>query len=119
MLRERETGAGRSVAALSTVTAVVGYMACSALMLIANKLAVYTVPAPAFVLFCQLAGTAAVVKLAAVMGWADVDALEWRKLRRFVVVPIAFLCTIYANIKILQHANVETFITFRVRCLIR
>ena len=84
-------------------------------MLIANKLAVNAIPAPAFVLFCQLAGTAAVVAAAAGLGLADVDALEWSKVRRFAVVPLAFLCTIYANIKILQHANVETFITFRVR----
>jgi hypothetical protein len=94
--------------------AVTGYMACSALMLIANKLAVHFVPAPAFVLFCQLAGAAAVVVVAGSLGLAEVDALEWGKVKRFAMVPLAFLCTIYANIKILQHANVETFITFRV-----
>lgn len=95
-------------------TSIAGYMACSALMLIANKLAIHTVPAAAFVLFCQLAGTAVVVKTAGCLGLAEVDALDIRKIKSFIVVPLAFLCTIYANIKILQHANVETFITFRV-----
>ena len=31
-----------------------GYMVCSSLMLITNKLAVHNVPAPGFVLFAQL-----------------------------------------------------------------
>ena len=38
------------------IVAVSGYMFCSALMLIANKLAIHFIPCPAFVLFCQLAG---------------------------------------------------------------
>mmetsp|Transcript_23517 Transcript_23517/g.28970 ORF Transcript_23517/g.28970 Transcript_23517/m.28970 type:complete len:252 (+) Transcript_23517:346-1101(+) len=45
---------------------------------------------------------------------AEVDKLEMNKVKRFYIVPFAFLATIFANIKILQHANVETFIVFRV-----
>ena len=97
----------------TNLPAILGYMTCSALMLIANKLAVNSIPAPAFVLFCQLAGCAGVVAVASFLGYADVDKLEWGKIKRFAIVPLAFLCTVYANIKILQHANVETFITFR------
>lgn len=114
MIRDKEATDERK--SWGNFTAVVGYMACSALMLIANKLAVHSINAPGFVLFCQLAGTAIVVAVAGALGFADVDKLEWNKFKRFVIVPLAFLCTIYANIKILQHANVETFITFRVRC---
>lgn len=33
--------------------------------------------------------------------------------KKFVWVIVGFLGTIFANIKVLQNANVETFITFR------
>ena len=34
--------------------AIVGYMACSSLMLIGNKIAVYNIPAPSFILWSQM-----------------------------------------------------------------
>lgn len=93
--------------------AVAGYMFCSALMLLANKLAVHYVPAPSFVLWCQLAGSALIVYLASKLGYIAIDKLELSSMGQFLFVPFAFLGTIFANIKILQHANVETFIVFR------
>ena len=95
--------------------AILGYMTCSALMLLVNKLAVHYLPAPSFVLLCQLATSALVCWFLGKMGLIEVDALSLDKVKRFWVVPVAFLGTIFANIKILQYANVETFIVFRAR----
>lgn len=97
----------------SAAVAVGGYMACSAMMLLVNKLAVHHLPTPSFVLFCQLFASALFTGGLGSAGVISVDKLEMSKVRRFWVVPVAFLGTIFANIKILQHANVETFIVFR------
>ena len=43
------------------------------------------------------------------------DSLEWSKIRGFAPVAFAFLGVIFANIKTLQYANVETFIVRRTR----
>ena len=42
-----------------------------------------------------------------------VDDLEWAKVKPYSLVAVAFLGTIYTNIRTLQYANVETFIVFR------
>lgn len=94
--------------------AVVGYMVCSSLMLLANKLAIHYLQTPLFVLFAQLAGTAVVVVLARLVGLIQKPIFtSWKTALAFAPAPIAFLGTIYANIKVLQYANVETFIVFR------
>jgi solute carrier family 35 protein len=93
--------------------AVAGYMICSSLMLIVNKLAVHHLPAPSTVLLCQLVLSAVACKTLGVMGVIEVENLSWTKIQQFWIVPLAFLGTVFANIKILQNANVETFIVFR------
>jgi len=99
--------------ALATAWAVGGYMACSALMLLVNKMAVHYLPAPGFVVFCQLLASAAGVWAVGKMGYIEVEPLQWNLVKKFWIVPAAFLATLFANIKILQHSNVETFIVFR------
>jgi GDP-mannose transporter len=42
-----------------------------------------------------------------------VDALTWSKVKAFAPVSLTFVTLIFANIKTLQYANVETFIVFR------
>lgn len=93
--------------------AVVGYMACSSLMLIANKLAVFFFPAPSFVLWAQLFGTALGVRLFNMCGVIECDGLTQSKVHAFLPVALIFLSTIFTNMKTLQYANVETFIVFR------
>jgi len=92
----------------------VGYMFCSATMLIANKYAVWLVPTPSLILLMQLLGTAAVVKGAHLTGLlTSCDALEWSKVAKFAPVAIIFTATIWTNMASLQYANVETFMVFR------
>eukprot|EP00978_Attheya_sp_CCMP212_P007290 scaffold16948_cov53-Attheya_sp.AAC.5 len=97
----------------SSPFAVGGYMLCSATLLISNKIAVYVLPAPSFILFAQLIGTVLVVKGAAGLGYIQPDKLEWSKAKSFFPVALIFLSTIFMNIKSLQYANVETFMVFR------
>ena len=93
--------------------AIIGYGTCSSLMLIVNKLAVHLLPAPSFVLLMQFFASWFAVKLVGCSGCIVVDALEWRKLLAFLPVSLAFLAAVFANIKTLQFANVETFVVFR------
>ena len=94
--------------------AVAGYMACSATLLIGNKLAVHMLPAPSFILWAQLAGTVVAVKLAHFGGAiSHMDALEWPKAKAFFPVALIFVATIFSNMKSLEYANVETFMIFR------
>lgn len=97
----------------TTPFAVGGYMLCSATLLIANKYAVYKVAAPSFILFSQLMGTALVVKAFSAMGKIECDPLEKKKVQQFIPVALIFVATIFANMKSLQYANVETFMVFR------
>lgn len=99
---------------LGRVTLITIYYAfCSSTMLVINKVAVHHVPAPTFVLFSQLAFSAAAVWVLDLLRVVEADKLEWHKARNFIVLVGGFLCCLFANIKVLQHANVETFITFR------
>jgi len=93
--------------------AVAGYAVCSATMLVCNKVAVHVLPVPSLVLFAQLLSAAVSVWLVGAAGLITVDALEWGKVKAFAPVALAFLGVIFANIKTLQYANVETFIIFR------
>lgn len=97
----------------STIFAVVGYMLSSALLLLINKITIHELPLPCFVLFTQLLSSAVVTRTLGVLDVIEVEPLQVSKIRRFWLVPVAFMMTIYSNVKILQHSNVETFIVFR------
>ena len=90
---------------------IAGYMLCSSCLLIFNKLAVISLPAPCFVLGVQLSCSAVVSWL--VSKTTVPLCLSVEKTKQFLPVPILFLAALYFNIKTLQHSNVETFIVFR------
>lgn len=98
---------------VKTWFAVLGYGTCSSLMLVVNKLAVHHLPAPSFVLLAQFFCSWFAVKVCGMCGLIVVDRLEWAKLRAFLPISLAFLAAVFANVKTLQFANVETFIVFR------
>ena len=128
--------AGESVYGMGVVAfSVLGYATCSSLMLIVNKMvrsaltqaicnvfaylpplgaqAVHFLPAPSFVLLMQVTASWSSVKFVGLLGFIDVDEIEWGKMKAFLGVSVAFLACLFANIKTLQYANVETFIVFR------
>jgi len=79
--------------------AILGYMACSSLMLIVNKLTVHFNSAPAFNLWCQLFSTAAVSWSMGQCNIVEVDALESKKVQSWAFVACIFLATLYTNQK--------------------
>lgn len=95
------------------VFALMGYMACSSLLLLTNKLAIHHLPATSFILFGQMAFCAAVVFFLGLAGVIVVDGLEWKKVKGFAIAVIAFVALIYSNAQTLKYVNVETFIVFR------
>jgi len=97
----------------ATRTAVIlPYMMVSSLMLMANKLAVELVPAPATVLLIQFIASAIFAKVMQLCG-REVDPLEWGKVKKFILVVFAQIGVIFSGMKALQYCNVETFIVFR------
>lgn len=93
--------------------AITYYGTCSSLLLVVNKFAIAAFPAPVSLLALQLWFAAIVTRLAGCTGIVHVDALSVRSAISFMPVVLSFLGTIFANIKVLQYTNVETFITFR------
>jgi GDP-mannose transporter len=112
-MNKQATTTGKPPATAAATVAVLGYMLCSSLMLIVNKLAVHHLPAPSAVLLSQLIASAVACRTLGLMGVIEVEPLNVDKIKQFWIVPFAFLGTVFANIKILQFANVETFIVFR------
>jgi len=88
-------------------------MICSSFMLIINKLAVHNLPAPQFVLFSQLFASALFCFVFGSLNVIKVDGLTWPNIKMYLPAVVAFLGTIFCNIKTLQYCNVETFIVFR------
>jgi len=108
-----DRSAGKVTEKSQLAFAVAGYAICSSCMLVTNKVAVHVLPAPSLVLFAQLSSAAMAVWGFGEAGLITVDKLEMKKVIAFTPVAFAFLGVIFANIKTLQYANVETFIVFR------
>jgi GDP-mannose transporter len=107
------TAAAAAAAAPPVWAAIAYYGLCSSTLLIANKLALHLISAPVFLLSIQLWFAVAAVYLLAVLGVVQVQPLRWSTATQFSPVVVSFLGTLFANAKVLQYSNVETFITFR------
>ena len=88
------------------------YMCNSGLMLVSNKLAIHLFPHPIVLLIFQLLTSWFVMF---VLGFCvlDVDSCSWATLKKFWPVPFSWLSVLFAGLKAVQYANVETFIVFR------
>merc|ERR1712164_101409 len=82
-------------------------------MLLANKGAFTELPVPGLVCSVQYAFTCVAVLVMAKIGLAQRDPVEIGLVRKYWVVPAAFATAIFANGKLLEHANVETFLLIR------
>lgn len=94
-------------------TAIAYYGLCSSTLLIVNKLALHVISAPVFLLSIQLWFAVAAVYLLSFTKFVQVQPLRWSTAVQFSPVVVSFLGTLFANAKVLQYSNVETFITFR------
>jgi solute carrier family 35 len=93
--------------------AIAYYGLCSSCLLIVNKVALHILPAPVFLLSLQLWFAVVFVYALRATGMLTVEPLRWRIALKFLPVVVSFLGTLFANAKVLQFSNVETFITFR------
>lgn len=96
-----------------TTFGMAAYAVTSSMMLIVNKLAVTFFPHASVLLCLQLVATTVIIGTLSGTGHLNADAFEWDKAKPFLLVALGFLGALYANVKTLQYANVETFIVFR------
>ena len=95
------------------VAAIVGYSLCNSQLLIINKITLAYIPAPCFLLFCQLLASGVAVRALAAFRVLVADRLEYEKAKGFLIVVFTFVTTLFANMKSIQLAPVDTFICLR------
>ncbi len=71
---------------------------------VVNKVAIESVRAPAFLMFCQMGASAGVARLGGALGLVEVDALEVDKVQRFMLVVLGFLGCVFSNVKVFLQA---------------
>lgn len=72
------------------------------MLLILNKVAVTYVPAPSFILLCQLASSALFVKGMAVSGAVEAEELHWDKSKKFALIVFGFIGTLFSSVTSLR-----------------
>jgi GDP-mannose transporter len=66
------------------------------------QVAVTYIPAPSFILFCQLASSAGYVKVSAMAGLVEAEGLEWEKSKKFALIVFGFIGTLFSNVTSLR-----------------
>lgn len=74
---------------------------------------VVVLPFPSTILVCQLLSCAAFTATIGHFQLVEVDAWELTKVKPFVVVALTFCASLFCNMNILKHTNVDTFIVAR------
>ena len=97
-------------------TLCVGYCFSSALLAIVNKWALLLFPFPSIVTALQYSSSAIAVTILGHFGVVERVSLDWKKAKQFMPAVVLFYVSIFTNSKLLQHANVDTFIVFRSCC---
>ena len=103
-----------------TVVACVLFSACSASLLMINKLIIAQTPMPSFISCLQFGASTATALLIMLQGGAPSDPFEWRKVKPYLLYVSMFVSTIYFNFRALEHSNIETLIVARscVPCVV-
>jgi len=105
---------GADWTALRKAALFVAYFFASSTMLLVNKVVMTAVPAPALVTSIQYTATALIVAVLALCGVLDASlSLSFALVKSYVSVPLLFSLAIFSNGKLLQYANIETFLVFR------
>ena len=89
------------------------YMISSSLMLIMNKLTIDFFPRPLLLLLFQTSFVMIVLNILSDYKYIKLTEFSMDVLKRFWIVPVAFLMTLFCNTQILKHTNVETFFVLR------
>lgn len=95
------------------VVAVLSYSLCSGSLVLVNKLILHHLPYPSLVVTFQLWSTLLFIGIASACRLVDVDPIEWKNVKPYLLYTVAFSCGVYCNMKSLSLSNVETVIVFR------
>mmetsp|Transcript_62128 Transcript_62128/g.148180 ORF Transcript_62128/g.148180 Transcript_62128/m.148180 type:complete len:361 (+) Transcript_62128:249-1331(+) len=95
------------------VVAILSYVTCSSLALVANKVVMFYLHMPGLVFCLQLSVTVAFVWFFAWLSFIEADALSYHNLRLFAPYMCSFTLSLYSNGRALDAANIETVIVFR------
>lgn len=95
------------------IATILTYMFASSTMLLINKIAINTLQRPLMLLYLQLSFASMAVTLAHDLKVIRLTTPSMDILKKFWLVPVMFLISIFCNIMILSHTNIETFIVLR------
>uniref|UniRef100_A0A7S2RWG0 Sugar phosphate transporter domain-containing protein n=1 Tax=Mucochytrium quahogii TaxID=96639 RepID=A0A7S2RWG0_9STRA len=91
----------------------IGYAVSSSSLVIINKWALLSWPYSSTLTFIQLTVSWLVAMLVGKLGIVEVDPLNLKKIKAFSPACLIFFVCIACNMKLLEHANVDTFIVLR------
>lgn len=92
--------------------AIISYSICSSTLLLANKLIMIYLPYPSIVSLIQVIISIIIMKIITYFN-IQIDKLEYKKIKQYILYVFAFTISRYANMKALEKSNVETVIVFR------
>ena len=90
-----------------------GYAVSSSALVIVNKWAMSNWAYASALTVLQFTVAWMVAAIAGALGICEVDKLEWHKVKAFAPACLLFYISIACNMKLLGHANVDTFIVLR------
>ncbi|GBG29833.1 GDP-mannose transporter GONST3 [Hondaea fermentalgiana] len=90
-----------------------GYAVSSSGLVVINKWAVMKWPYSSTLTFTQLTASWLLAFIIGTIGIVKVDKLDWGKIKAFSPACLIFFVVLACNMKLLQYANVDTFIVLR------
>jgi len=95
------------------IAAIVAYSFCSGTLVLLNKLTLHFLPFPSLVVCFQLFACVVIIYGAMLMKIIDVDPIQWKFVKPYLLYILFFSSGIYCNMRSLNISNVETVIVFR------
>ncbi|KAJ9469855.1 GDP-mannose transporter GONST3 [Diplonema papillatum] len=92
---------------------VIGYSLSAGLLVVINKWALTKYPYGANLTALQFSFSALIAWLVGALGIDEVDGLDRAKMWEFLPAVVMFYISVACNLKLLQHANVDTYIVVR------
>jgi len=98
---------------LKVPLAVIAYSFCSGTLVLVNKLILSLLPYPSLLISVQLLAAISFIYTAKACRCLEVDEIQWKYVKPYLIYTIAFSLGVYCNMKSLSISNVETVIVFR------
>ena len=92
---------------------ILSYSLCSSTLLLANKAAMFYIPYPSIISLLQIILSLIFIQIFSLVFHLQIDKLEWKKVKKYLIYVLAFTISRYSNMKALNQSNIETVIVFR------